>query len=54
MLYVCVQTFNVTGNLKIFWKLNMALVKRKTVYMVLATLFIVGFACLAAVKLWNV
>jgi hypothetical protein len=40
MLYVCVQTFNVTGNLENFWKLNMALVKRKTVYMVLATLFI--------------
>jgi hypothetical protein len=24
MLYVCVQIFNVTGSLKIFWELNVA------------------------------
>jgi hypothetical protein len=26
MLHACVQTFDVTGNLEIFWELNMALV----------------------------
>jgi hypothetical protein len=29
MLHVCVQTFDVTGNFKKFWELNMALERRK-------------------------
>jgi hypothetical protein len=30
MLHACVQTFDVTGNFEIFWKLNMAFAGHET------------------------